>query len=518
MRKLLSLCLLLAFFSCPALAQEPLPQGVAALCSARHPGYAISTYDGWGDESQGQYALVLSRDGDNILCIAEKAQSDAAYAFTVDNTHAVREGDQIPSLLIDTGGDSLFYSYWDDDLYKTGYHTLKQDGEWGRVSIQYIDTSYVSYDVDTIVGVDGLMLFYDVDSYDKLENPTDDFDAEYMDIPVSPEFAEKLKLATFDIDMLSPNPAFIKPYEGLCDGLIEEGDALRALDLGENTLVMIVKKPDGTKRLRVCDGWDEYKNDYVVIESQPLPDDAALDTYHARDGQILLYTDQFGTCISFSRAAPGLWFPGVVQGDGVFALGYDCADELSVSNWCRNDGAVYGDAPWSVDLTALNIKAIPLTFSDAVSLLDQSSYAVVNNPNPEDRLHIREAPNRSAASLGKFYNRTPVEILSRENGWAHVRLGRGLYSFTGYMMDKYLAFGEDMASVACVFPQLTPVGDDGALVDVHLGADKKTEVIAQVASGGYYIAGVHGDDWLIIMTRDGVIGYALRSDFWEGNG
>ena len=178
----------------------------------------------------------------NLMDAAAKGEAAQAYTFTVENTNAVREGADLPDLLIDTGGDSLFYSYWDDDLYKTGYHSLKQDGEWSRVSLHYIDTSYLNYDVDICVGVNGQSLFYDVQSYDKLENLTDHLNPEYMDIPVSPAFAEKLKLATFDIDMLSPEPGFIRPYPGLCAPLLEEGDTLTALNIQKDNLIMMVRK------------------------------------------------------------------------------------------------------------------------------------------------------------------------------------------------------------------------------------------------------------------------------------
>ena len=37
-------------------------------------------------------------------------------------------------------------------------------------------------------------------------------------------------------------------------------------------------------------------------------------------------------------------------------------------------------------------------------------------------------------------------------------------------------------------------------------------------SDAYFIIGVVGEDWLVLMTRDGTVGYAPRELFWEGNG
>lgn len=42
----------------------------------------------------------------------------------------------------------------------------------------------------------------------------------------------------------------------------------------------------------------------------------------------------------------------------------------------------------------------------------------VNNPNPEDRLHLRSRPSTQAKSLGKYYNGVQAIVLTEEkNGW-----------------------------------------------------------------------------------------------------
>ena len=104
-RVFLGLMLLCAW----AAAEEEarLPQAVLELSESVHPGYTIAAHDGWGDESRGQFALILKQGNDNILCIAEKTEEDAAYQMTVDNTNAVYDGDRIPSLLIDLADRSI---------------------------------------------------------------------------------------------------------------------------------------------------------------------------------------------------------------------------------------------------------------------------------------------------------------------------------------------------------------------------------------------------------------------------
>lgn len=517
------LTLMLALFALPAAAQEDaLPAGVKVLCDKSYPAYILAAHDGWGDETQGQYALVLTDGEDNNLCIAEKAAGDAAYAFTVENTSAVREGAEIPSLLIDSGGDSLFYAYWDYDMYKSSYHSEKRDGEWGPVSLEYLDTGYVNYDVNTWTGVKGGCLYYDVDTFDKRENPIDRKDPAYMDVPVSPAFADGLKLATFDIDMLSRDPGLISPYPGLCAPLLGEGDELTALNIMEDGLVMMVKKPDGTKRLRFTAGWDEYKNDYIVEETGPLPGEAGMDTWHGSARRTIHLVLNGGDIFNFGKAGDGKWYLSSVQAQEGFSLYYNAVRSWEDGGIYRNDGTVYGASPWSADITKLDLTKLPATFEEAAAQLDTSVYAVVNNPNPADRLHLRGKPDKKAASYGKFYNNTPVYVLGVEGEWARVRIGNETDGREGYMMKKFLAFGKDKESVKCAFPQKFILENADGEPVINLKRAPSREAFRTINSmdgtDGWWIIGVMDEDWYIILTDDGAVGYALQSLFFDGNG
>lgn len=502
-------------------ALAELPQSVVALCAAAHPGYETAAQAGWGDENAGQFALVLTDGQDNILCIAEKAEGDAAYALTVDNTNAVREGAQIPSLFIDTGGDVLFYSYWDDGLYKSTYHSAKQNGEWGRVQLQYQDTSWQDYDVETWVGVDSNHLFCDVRSYDKLENPTDDVSIEYMDIPVSQAFADSFNLASFDIGTLSPDPGLIAPWPGLCAPLLEEGDTLFALNVQEDALIMLVQKADGSKRLRIADGGDAFPNGYAVVETGPLPEDAAIDTWHGSARETIHLIAFGGDIFNFSKDGSGKWVFTSVQAQEGFSVSYDAVRSWESSGFLRNDGTVYGASPWNGDITQFDLTALPRTFEEAVAQLDTDCYAVVHNPNPADRLHLRTQPDKNAASAGKFYNNTPVYILGMEGEWAHVRIGSETDGREGYMMKKFLAFGADKEKVECAFPQkfILPNAEGEAEIGLKQSPAKDAQQTRTISgSGNWYIVGVAGDDWYVVMTDDGAVGYVLQGAFWDGNG
>ena len=74
---------------------------------------------------------------------------------------------------------------------------------------------------------------------------------------------------------------------------------------------------------------------------------------------------------------------------------------------------LYGDHPWD-DITEIDWTNLPHNLTEASSQMDASSYAMVVNPNPADRLHLREQADKGSRSQGKYYTGTPVEVLSAE--------------------------------------------------------------------------------------------------------
>lgn len=65
-----------------------------------------------------------------------------------------------------------------------------------------------------------------------------------------------------------------------------------------------------------------------------------------------------------------------------------------------------------------------------------ATHAVVNNPNPADRLNLRAQPNTNSASLGRFYNGTVVVVIEKGNVWSLVEVN----GLRGYMMNQFLFF------------------------------------------------------------------------------
>lgn len=78
--------------------------------------------------------------------------------------------------------------------------------------------------------------------------------------------------------------------------------------------------------------------------------------------------------------------------------------------------------------------------------------AVVHNPNPLDRLHLRAKPKTSSQSLGKYYNGVVVAILEKNSSsdWVKVRIG----TLVGYMQTRYLDIGATPISVPATLPSV----------------------------------------------------------------
>ena len=519
MKRMILLLWMLAMLCAPGCAEEAakLPQAVLDLCETAHPGYAVAAQDGWGDESRGQFALLLKQEADNILCIAEKTQEDAAYRLTIDNTNAVYDGDQLPSLMIDSGGDSLWYTYVNEDESSEHYGSLKSDGEWGQVSVL---AYWPKEDGCTgiwggISAVDGTLCYEETDE-DENENIRSRWT--YAPIAVTPEFSQSLELASFNINTFDTDPRDglypLMQNEAFVASQSTNGETLRDMDITRVHAAKLFETADGNTLLRV-DDWDGTF--YHTVAMLRFAGNAALDTYHAGDGIVYVACGDMSYIIRRSDA--GSWYlEGVDEENGVRTIGPDYAAPDGQTSIYRNDGYIYGQSPWGIlrgrDMT------LDGSYEAMFARLDQEDYALVHNPNPEDRLHLRAKPDKGAHSYGKFYNRTPVRVLKRGDTWTKVQIGRGGTAMTGYMMTKFLAFDEaEKAAIACAFPQKQLL--EGHPNGVHMHAEPRETAVTKrlfKRSGDDFIIGVSGEDWYIVLRADGAVGYVPQHAFWDGNG
>lgn len=79
-------------------------------------------------------------------------------------------------------------------------------------------------------------------------------------------------------------------------------------------------------------------------------------------------------------------------------------------------------------LAAAMLAAVPLALAQ--------SAVVDNGSDLTSRLNLRAQPSKDAASLGKFYSGTAVDVVADAgDGWAQVSVG----GVEGYMMTQYLS-------------------------------------------------------------------------------
>ena len=508
-RKLFALLFaLLLTLAAAGLGEDALPQAVVDLCALAHPGLEIVSHSGWGDASRGQFAVALRTQEGYVLCVAERDEGDADYALTINNDRAIPGGDT-PRLTMDMN-NCLFISQTVGKREQITWHSDKRDGKWGPVNIVYRYSWDDRTDLELHAGLPGGELILSSQRWDKNENAASEPKSR-MPVPVDEGYIERFGLATFDSRSVNVYSGEVRAEPGLCAGLLEEGETLVQLAVQSDCLLMLVDCADGTRRLRIADAGGGLR------QTGPVPQNMVMDTFHMGDGQLFLGTD--GDLFCFARTQDQGWYLSCVQGQDTFRISpLGIRDLEAPAAIMTNDAMRYGTHPWSLEITQLDLMHMPASWAEAMAQLDTSCYALVNNPNPADRLHLRTKPEKGAASLGKFYNRTPVWVLSVEGEWAHVYVG-GVRGLEGYMMTKYLAMGGENPQVKCAFETLF-IAEGVERVPLLDAPDRRNgRVVCDLTAGqDYEIVGVAGEDWLVIMTWDGTVGYALRELFWEGNG
>ncbi len=137
--------------------------------------------------------------------------------------------------------------------------------------------------------------------------------------------------------------------------------------------------------------------------------------------------------------------------------------------------------------------------------------AVVNNPNPADRLNLRCSPDKSAPTLGKYYNGTDVDVLSGDkNGWTMV----SVYGLEGYMMTKFLAFGQDKFSVFYAIPDVQIRNMNGTGLNLREGRSTSSALLGFYGNGSTVsVLGV-SESWCHVRTEEGRVGFMLSGGLY----
>jgi len=511
--KRLLICLLILLCLCGLACAEEVAAPALQLMQAKHPGYTLLDADQCGYTA----AAVLGQGEERVLCVAEKV--DGAWVLTIDNAKALPKGAEV-SLLLDTD-DVLFWSMIVEEVNFTKawhYSCFRKDGVWGQVNCtRYSDggeQGYWEYTYHWENGALRLIAEHRDDHENLLERQ------EGVAIPAK-WLGEYLLLDNYDATVVpvsgygdDPDSWLNKDTLRRCLEELQPGYTFVSGGATEDGLEILARDKAGALRLVTAACID---GEPIANIGAPLPEG----TFYG--------WENFWDCVAINGRAAAAVRP---YADGAWGVDYtwpmrDGGEEIFFGrNWVSGDrmvssGKIYvGDNPWS-DITTADWSSLPATMEEALEQLDPSRWAVVNNPNPADRLHMREKADRESRSIAKYYNGTPVEVLEKGKTWTRVRI----QGINGWMMTQYLAFGKDAWAVKDALPDMFlleeksvfPVWtEDNVIRGKKLAADGDWTV----EKGEHVcIIGILGEEWYHVWFPDLDEGGMMRqSDFWPGNG
>ena len=284
----------------------------------------------------------------------------------------------------------------------------------------------------------------------------------------------------------------------------------------EDQLILLTEDDAGKRRILIA--YQDAAGVYTTKETNVLPPDTRLDTFHAGENEIELEFNNQEWGVGYHKTSPDWeWRLNWVMGEDTDRTDYTVywwgvSYSSSGTDGDYQQGQLIGSLENS-NLMDTDFVSIPRTLTALKQTLNQDNWAVVCNPNPEDRLYLRpEAGNRDK-SLGKFYNGTPVKVLETESEWCHVKIG--LDGPEGWMMKKYLVFGDQMNSVEIAFPvkELKEEYQN----ETAWSDPEKTNHHGILKDHTWHIMGVY-EDLYILFDDNGNCAYAPVDWFWEGNG
>ena len=142
----------------------------------------------------------------------------------------------------------------------------------------------------------------------------------------------------------------------------------------------------------------------------------------------------------------------------------------------------------------LLITLLVLVFLPLGALAGDRLYQVAN-PNPADRLHLREAPQESAASLGRYYNGTTLLLLEDGKDWVRVRIGDAPGALEGYMRRTFIRLGD----VPSAMPEYMSTSSAWELLDQPAANSS----YRMVGYGVEFLLMGFSNNWWHVTTRDG---------------
>lgn len=329
-------------------------------------------------------------------------------------------------------------------------------------------------------------------------------------IPLSKEFQQRLEAEPFDqLISLSYSNEF-QTDDFLNTSLIPVSGSILQSSIQPHALLLLMEDEAGVRRLT-----EITRNEngvYALRQTPPLPKGVWMDSFHAGMEELLLEWDQQHHQVNFQRTFDGEWKLIWLTCYGEKET-LNCSFGLNTCTLMDTDTMKVGTLPF--DPFADDLTALPSTLEELNARLDRTKLAVVCNPDPNDRLHLRTKPSREADSLGKFWNGTPVRVLNERDGWCQVEIGTD-GRLTGWMLKKYLVTGAKMDQVTPCFSQQT-LRDDKAETETPIYTDLSLKE-RYCTHSGWALMGVVNDWLYVVVTDEGETGYAPMEWFFDGNG
>ena len=468
----------------------------------------------WGDTA----ACFAETDGVKRLILLER--HDGAWQIVIDNPTALIQEWDWPELLLDSD-NAIFWTYmpWDTEIVR--YHSSRgADGTWGLVDQYTAGSGYGEYTRvwstmwDVAHGGEIIRTF---GMYSEDDN---DHGIQLMEVLPATWMTDCVRLADFDVSRF---PTFFAEtndhfafenerfFREAAAALMPEYTFVKGM-LKNGAMHFLMEKPDSSRVYVIC----EYMSHRAVnlIESSPLPAGTVLGYENFTDS---LWID--GRCVTIQLLYNGTAGIEYIYDDAA------CSEEsggfLFFGHRTVWDGSVvpmqamYGDHPWD-DITQINWNTLPHNLSEASAQMDSGNYTMVVNPNPADRLHLRERADKRSRSQGKYYTGTPMEVLSVEGDWVQVAIG----GQRGFMMRRYLTFGQAGDALYLDLSAMPPLS----------ARDEKLKVYAEPQIGEYEwhmnedwntmrVIGIIGDEWYHVwFPATGEYGFVRQSDLTAGNG
>ncbi len=517
MKRLLIICCLIAAAAFSTLIQATAEDSREAEIAAVLAGEPFQLQV-WGDTA----VCLAETDGVKRLIVMEK-QGDA-WQTVVDNPHALFQEKDWPQLWVDSD-NALFWTYPLSDREIVRYHSSRgADGTWGPVDQYYADSGFGgnTYIWDTAWDRShGGEIIHSFTIADENDNPVADPFRQYL--PAS-WLADCISLSDFDVsrfptmltaadnDDSDENGLFFREAASV---LMPEYTFIRGM-LKNDAMHFLMEKPGGVRVYVIC----EYAGGRQVnlIESSPLPAGTVLGYENFSD---CLRMD--GRCVAIrliNQDTAGIEYIYEDAADREDAEGFLFFGDRTVWDDAEVPAQMllYGDHPWD-DITQIDWEHLPRTLEEASLRMDSAPYAMVSNPNPADRLHLRERSEKSSLSLGKYYNGTPVSVLNRDGVWMLSRIGETQSGGQrGFMKKEYLAAGQAGQPLRLDTSDMPQLSTQEAFLKVYT-APQSNLYVYHPSSAMMKVIGIIGGDWYHVwFPETGEYGFVRQSELWEGNG